>query len=85
MVYVHTLVKRLVVLRQREWLHLCHKAVREGFIKPKNVLSSDMREAAVRLEKLGDETRRSFERNCKHRSCFRNGTSYASGCGKRVF
>ncbi|KAL2186840.1 hypothetical protein L209DRAFT_771518 [Thermothelomyces heterothallicus CBS 203.75] len=40
------------------------------FIEPKNVLDKDIREAVLRLEKLGDESRRRFERNHRHETWF---------------
>ncbi|AEO59421.1 hypothetical protein MYCTH_2307709 [Thermothelomyces thermophilus ATCC 42464] len=53
-----------------EGLHLFRKPARGDFIEPKNVLDKDMREAVLRLEKLGDESRRRFERNHRHETWF---------------
>lgn len=55
-----------------EGLHLFRKPARGDFIEPKNVLDSDMRQAVLRLEKLGDETRRRFERDQGQKSRFRD-------------
>jgi hypothetical protein len=46
-----------------EGLYLFREPARGDFIELKNALDSDMRQAVVRLEKLGDETRRRFERD----------------------
>jgi len=51
--------------RAERWggLYLFRKPARDDFIEPKNVLADDMRDAVLRLERLGDETRRRFERD----------------------
>ncbi len=41
------------------------------FREPKNVLDSAMRDTVFQLERLGDETRRRFERDRRHESWFR--------------
>ncbi|EAQ83485.1 predicted protein [Chaetomium globosum CBS 148.51] len=54
--------------RAQSWdgLHLFRKPARGDFIEPKNVLDKDMREAILKLERRGEETRRRFEQD--HRS-----------------
>jgi ATP-dependent DNA helicase PIF1 len=41
-----------------EGLHLFREPERSDFIEPKNVLDKDMRDAILKLERRGDETRR---------------------------
>jgi hypothetical protein len=53
-----------------EGLHLFRKPARGDFIEPKNVLAEDMREAVLRLERLGDETRRRFEQGHRNEAWF---------------
>ena len=54
--------------RAQSWdgLHLFRKPGRGDFIEPKNVLDKDMRDAILKLERRGEETRRRFEQD--HRS-----------------
>ena len=40
------------------------------FIEPKNTLDRDMKDAALKLERLGEETMRRFERDCRHKQWF---------------
>jgi ATP-dependent DNA helicase PIF1 len=54
-----------------EGLYLFRKPARGDFIEPKNVLAEDMRDAVLRLERLGDQTRRRFERDHGHETWFR--------------
>ena len=58
--------------RAEKWsgLHLFRKPARSDFIEPKNVLDKDMRDAIVRLERVGDETRRRFEQDHRHETWF---------------
>jgi hypothetical protein len=58
--------------RAESWdgLYLFREPARGDFIEPKNVLDSDMRAAVVKLERLGDETRRRFERDHRHETWF---------------
>ncbi|EAQ93239.1 predicted protein [Chaetomium globosum CBS 148.51] len=58
--------------RAESWdgLHLFRKPARGDFIEPKNVLDKDMREAIVKLERRGEETRRRFEQDHRHESWF---------------
>ncbi|KAK3386497.1 hypothetical protein B0H63DRAFT_493305 [Podospora didyma] len=44
-------------------LYLFRKPARADFIEPKNVLGKGMRDAVLRLERIGEETRRRFERD----------------------
>ena len=55
-----------------EGLYLFREPARSDFIEPKNTLDGDMRQAVVRLEKLGDETRRRFERDHGDKSWFQD-------------
>jgi ATP-dependent DNA helicase PIF1 len=59
--------------RARSWngLHLFRKPARGDFIEPKNVLDKDMRDAILKLERRGEETRRRFEQNHRHEPWFR--------------
>jgi hypothetical protein len=59
--------------RAESWdgLHLFRKPARGDFIEPKNVLDQDMREAIVKLERRGDETRRRFEQDHSKEAWFR--------------
>ncbi|EAQ89279.1 predicted protein [Chaetomium globosum CBS 148.51] len=56
--------------RAESWdgLHLFRKPAHGDFIEPKNVLDKDMRNAIVKLEQRGKETRRRFEEDHKHES-----------------
>jgi hypothetical protein len=58
--------------RAQSWegLHLFRKPARGDFIEPKNVLDKDMREAILKLERRGEETRRRFEEDHRHESWF---------------
>ncbi|EAQ85502.1 predicted protein [Chaetomium globosum CBS 148.51] len=58
--------------RAQSWdgLHLLRKPARGDFIEPKNVLDKDMREAILKLERRGEETRRRFEQDHRHESWF---------------
>ncbi|MBE3048863.1 hypothetical protein IMZ48_41470 [Candidatus Bathyarchaeota archaeon] len=53
-----------------EGLYLFREPARGDFIEPKNVLSSDIRDAVLRLDRLGDETRRGLERDHTHEGWF---------------
>src|SRR5438552_7310976 len=53
-----------------EGLYLFRKPARSEFIEPKNVLDRSMRDAVLKLERLGDETRQRFERDCRHERWF---------------
>jgi ATP-dependent DNA helicase PIF1 len=53
-----------------EGLHLFRTPARGDFIEPKNVLDKDVREAVLRFERLGDKTRRRFERDHRHETWF---------------
>jgi ATP-dependent DNA helicase PIF1 len=55
-----------------EGLYLFRKPARGDFIEPKNVLDSAMREAVAKLERLGDETRRRFERDNRYKGWFQD-------------
>jgi hypothetical protein len=59
--------------RARSWngLHLFREPARGDFIEPKNVLDKDMRDAILKLERRGEETRRRFEQNHRHEPWFR--------------
>jgi hypothetical protein len=59
--------------RAESWdgLHLFRKPARGDFIEPKNVLDKEMREAIVKLERRGDETRRRFEQDHRNEPWFR--------------
>ncbi|EAQ92510.1 hypothetical protein CHGG_00745 [Chaetomium globosum CBS 148.51] len=54
--------------RAQSWdgLHLFRKPARGDFIEPKNVLDKDMKEAILKLERQGEETRRRFEQDHRH-------------------
>jgi hypothetical protein len=58
--------------RAERWqgLHLFRTPARGDFIEPKNVLDKDMREAILKLERRGEETRRRFEQDHGHESWF---------------
>ncbi|EAQ88598.1 predicted protein [Chaetomium globosum CBS 148.51] len=58
--------------RAQSWdgLHLFRKPARGDFIEPKNVLDKDMKEAILKLERQGEETRRRFEQDHRHESWF---------------
>jgi len=60
-----------------EGLYLFRKPARGDFIEPKNVLDKDMREAVLKLERLGGETRACFERDHKHESWFQDWNTMA--------
>jgi len=53
-----------------EGLYLFRKPARGDFIEPKNVLDGDMRDAVLKLEKLGEETRQRFAREHNHETWF---------------
>jgi hypothetical protein len=53
-----------------EGLHLFRKPARGDFIEPKNVLAEDMRDAILKLERRGEETRRRFEQDHRHEEWF---------------
>ena len=55
-----------------EGLYLFRKPARSDFIEPKNVLDRAMREAVLKLERLGDETRQHFERDHRHERWFQD-------------
>jgi hypothetical protein len=55
-----------------EGLYLFRKPARGDFIEPKNELDRDMRDAVLKLETLGDETRRRFERDHRHDGWFQD-------------
>jgi hypothetical protein len=59
--------------RAESWdgLHLFRKPERGDFIEPKNELDEDMREAIVKLERRGEETRRRFEHDHRNEAWFR--------------
>jgi hypothetical protein len=59
--------------RAEKWsgLQLFRKPARSDFIEPKNVLDKDMRDATLKLERRGEETKRRFERDHGHESWFR--------------
>jgi hypothetical protein len=58
--------------RAESWdgLHLFRKPERGDFIEPKNELDEDMREAIVKLERRGEETRRRFEHDHRNEAWF---------------
>ncbi|EAQ86138.1 predicted protein [Chaetomium globosum CBS 148.51] len=58
--------------RAQSWdgLHLFRKPARSDFIEPKNVLDKDMRDAILKLERQGEETRRRFEQDHRHEPWF---------------
>jgi ATP-dependent DNA helicase PIF1 len=58
--------------RAEKWdgLYLFRKPARGDFIEPKNVLDKNMREAILKLEKRGEESRRRFEQDHMHESWF---------------
>ncbi|EAQ85212.1 hypothetical protein CHGG_09226 [Chaetomium globosum CBS 148.51] len=58
--------------RAQSWdgLHLFRKPARGDFIEPKNVLDKDMRDAILKLERRGEETRRRFEQDHRHEPWF---------------
>ena len=60
--------------RAEKWegLYLFRKPARGDFIEPKNVLDRDMRDAVLKLERLGDETRRRFERDHRQEGWFQD-------------
>ena len=60
--------------RAERWdgLYVFRKPARDDFIEPKNVLDEDMREGVVRLERLGETTRRCFERDQRYQSWFQD-------------
>lgn len=55
-----------------EGLYLFQKPARSDFIEPKNMLDRDMKDAVLNLERLGEETRRRFERDGRHEQWFRD-------------
>ena len=60
--------------RAERWkgLHLFRKPARGDFIEPKNLLAENMTNAALKLERLGDETRRRFEQDHRHEGWFQD-------------
>jgi ATP-dependent DNA helicase PIF1 len=54
--------------RAERWrgLHVFRKPARSDFIEPKNVLDKEMRDAILKLERRGEETRRRFEEGHRH-------------------
>jgi hypothetical protein len=60
-----------------EGLHLFREPERSDFIEPKNVLDKDMRDAILKLERRGDETRRAFERDHRHETWFQEWNAMA--------
>jgi hypothetical protein len=54
-----------------EGLYVFRRPARGDFIEPKNVLGPEMREAVLRLERRGDQTRQGFERVYGHEYWFR--------------
>ena len=58
--------------RAETWngLYLFREPARGDFIEPKNVLDGSMRDAALKLERLGDETRRRFEQEHRYKVWF---------------
>jgi hypothetical protein len=62
------------LLRAEKWegLYLFRKPARGDFIEPKNELDRDMRNAVLKLEALGDETRTRFERDHRHHGWFQD-------------
>jgi ATP-dependent DNA helicase PIF1 len=59
--------------RAENWdgLHLFRTPARGDFIEPKNVLDKDMRDAILKLERRGEETRRRFEQDHRNEPWFR--------------
>jgi hypothetical protein len=59
--------------RAESWdgLHLFRTPARGDFIEPKNVLDKDMRDAILKLERRGEETRRRFEQDHRNEPWFR--------------
>jgi hypothetical protein len=55
-----------------EGLYLFRKPARSDFIEPKNMLDRDMKDAVLTLERLGEDTRRWFERDCRHEQWFQD-------------
>jgi len=55
-----------------EGLYIFRKPARADFIEPKNMLDRDMRNAVLRLEKIGEETRRRFERDRRRENWFQD-------------
>jgi len=55
-----------------EGLHLFRKPARSDFIEPKNMLDREMKGAVLKLERLGEETRRRFEQDYRHEQWFRD-------------
>ncbi|KAM0258932.1 hypothetical protein ACHAQJ_003588 [Trichoderma viride] len=55
-----------------EGLYLFRKPARSDFIEPKNILDKTMRDAIGKLERLGDKTRESFERDYRHEGWFQD-------------
>jgi hypothetical protein len=60
-----------------EGLHLFRKPARGDFIEPKNVLDKDMRDAILKLERRGEETRQRFELDHGHETWFQEWDSMA--------
>lgn len=55
-----------------EGLYLFRKPAQSDFIEPKNMLDGDMKNTVLKLERLGEETRRQFERDCRHEQWFQD-------------
>jgi ATP-dependent DNA helicase PIF1 len=53
-----------------EGLYLFRRPERGDFIEPKNVLDNDMRDAILKLERRGEETRQRFELDHGHETWF---------------
>ncbi|KAK0710680.1 hypothetical protein B0H67DRAFT_554777 [Lasiosphaeris hirsuta] len=64
-----------------EGLYLFRKSARADFIEPKNMLDRDMRNAVLRLERIGEETRRRFERDHRRESWFQDWDSMPESTG----
>lgn len=58
--------------RAERWqgLYLFRKPAREDFIEPKNVLDGDIRDAVLKLEKLGEKTKQRFAREHNYEMWF---------------
>ncbi|KAK3363994.1 hypothetical protein B0T25DRAFT_562974 [Lasiosphaeria hispida] len=62
------------LLKAERWkeLYLFRKPARGDFIEPKNVLDRDIRDAVLKLERLGDETRGRFEQDYRYKTWFQD-------------
>jgi ATP-dependent DNA helicase PIF1 len=65
--------------RAQSWdgLHLFRKPARGDFIEPKNVLDKDMRDAILKLERRGEETRLRFEQDHRNETWFQEWNAMA--------